>query len=104
MLRRLGLRCLYTRLTPSTTTLSWSCRTRSTRRPRPTSASSPAMISTVSSLRMCMTDLSDHLGGEADDLHEVALAQLPGDGAEDARAARVLLVVDQDEGVAVEAD
>src|SRR5262249_18263561 len=39
-----------------------------------------------------------------DDLGEAGLAQLAGDGAEDARAARVLLGVDQHQGVAVEAD
>src|SRR5262249_8187649 len=46
----------------------------------------------------------DHLGGQADDLQETAVAQLAGHGPEDAGAARVLLVVDQDDGVAVEAD
>ena len=46
----------------------------------------------------------DHLGRQADDLPEFPLAQLAGDGAEDARAARVLFRVDQDHGVAVEPD
>ena len=80
--------------------------------------SSPVITSTWSSLRMCMALISfsrlgrgsesaagsDHLGGQADDLHELAVAELAGDGAEDAGAAGVLLVVDQDDGVAVELD
>src|SRR6185312_15485274 len=48
--------------------------------------------------------ISEHLGGEADDLHEVLLTQLAGDGPEDARSTRVQLVVDDDGGVLVEAD
>src|SRR5215210_5293498 len=46
----------------------------------------------------------EHLRGERDDLHEVAVAQLAGHGAEDARAARVVAVVDQHGGVLVEGD
>src|SRR5919108_1233945 len=46
----------------------------------------------------------EHLRREADDLHEVAVAQLAGDGAEDARAARVVLRVDDHRGVLVEGD
>src|SRR5262249_42179476 len=45
-----------------------------------------------------------HLWSQADDLHEVLLAQLTRDGAEDARPARVRLLVDEDGGVLVEAD
>src|SRR5438105_4961584 len=77
-----------------------------TRRARPRWADSPVSTSTRSSLRMCMVPPtgSDDLGGQADDLQEAAVAQLAGHGAEDARAARVLLVVDQHQGVAVEAD
>src|SRR5437870_1820748 len=102
-LRRLGLTCLYTRLTPSATTLWTEGSTRSTRRARPSSASSPEITCTMSSLRTCIAGPSlDDLGRQADDLGEAALAQLPGHGAEDARAARVLLVVDQHQGVAVE--
>src|SRR5205085_1558783 len=41
---------------------------------------------------------------ERDDSHEVAVAQLAGDGAEDAGAARVVLRVDQHGGVLVEGD
>src|SRR5262249_37822245 len=43
-------------------------------------------------------------GCKADDLHEVLLAQLAGDGPEDARTAGVHLVVDDDGGVLVEPD
>src|SRR3954465_5819361 len=46
----------------------------------------------------------EHLRREADDLHEVAVAQLAGDRAEDARAPRVVLRVDDHGGVLVEGD
>src|SRR3954466_5141655 len=46
----------------------------------------------------------EHLRREADDLHEVAVAQLAGDGAEDARPPRVVLRVDDHRGVLVEGD
>src|SRR5919112_6760165 len=46
----------------------------------------------------------EHLRRETDDLHEVAVAQLAGDGPEDARAPRVVLRVDDDRGVLVEGD
>src|SRR5437763_15935670 len=45
-----------------------------------------------------------NLRGKADDLHEVALAQLAGDRPEDARPARVVRVVDDHGGVLVEGD
>ena len=47
------------------------------------------MTITSSSLRM-RAGISEHLRRERDDLHEVALAQLARDGAEDARPARVV--------------
>src|ERR1035437_9219753 len=47
---------------------------------------------------------SQHLGRERDDLHEVALAQFAGHRPEHARAARVVLVVDDHGGVLVEGD
>ena len=47
---------------------------------------------------------SEHLRSKADDLHEVLLAQLARDRPEDARAARVALVVDDHGGVLVECD
>src|SRR5262245_34644888 len=130
-LRRLGFRCLYTRLTPSTTRRFLSDSTRMTRRARPFSANSPVITSTRSSLRIRMVvipsfpqrsagfipavndrrgkpggswwSFSHDLGGQADDFQEAAVAQLAGHGPEDARAARVLFVVDQHHGVAVEA-
>src|SRR6478672_10299893 len=46
----------------------------------------------------------EHLRGERDDLHVVAVAQLARHGAEDARPARVPLVVDEHGRVLVEAD
>src|SRR5207247_2198988 len=46
----------------------------------------------------------DDLGRQANDLHELAVAQLAGDGPEDPRAAGILLVVDQHDRVAVEFD
>src|SRR5438270_1361482 len=45
-----------------------------------------------------------HLRGQADDLHEVLLAQLARDRAEDAGPARVALVVDDHGRVLVERD
>src|SRR5262249_47771038 len=48
--------------------------------------------------------LLDHFRRQADDAGKAAIAQLAGDGAEDARAARVLLGIDDDHGVAVKAD
>src|SRR3954468_15554464 len=46
----------------------------------------------------------EHLRREADDLHEVAVAQLAGDRAEDARPPRVVLRVDDHGGVLVGGD
>src|ERR1700722_2726664 len=46
----------------------------------------------------------EHLGCERDDFHELPRPQLARHGAEDARADRLVLVVDQHGGVAVEAD
>src|SRR5919202_1033139 len=46
----------------------------------------------------------EHLRREAHDLHEVAVAQLAGDGPEDAGPARVVLRVDDHGGVLVEGD
>src|SRR6266576_4529445 len=45
-----------------------------------------------------------NLRSEADDLHEIPLAQFTGDRPEDARAARVVRVVDDHGGVLVEGD
>src|SRR5712692_1182045 len=46
----------------------------------------------------------ENLRGQADDLHEVALAQLAGDRPEDARASRVVGLSQQHRGVFVEPD
>src|SRR3954454_1284135 len=62
------------------------------------------MTLTVSSLRIFIAMASEDLRREGDDLHEVAVAQLAGHGAEDAGAARVVLGVDQHRGVLVEGD
>src|SRR4051812_18268084 len=94
---------------PSTTTLPTSGRAEST---RPVfGASTPVITCTKSSFFTCMVvtpparPRSDHLGGQADDLQIALVAQLAGDGAEDARAARVLVfLVQQHHRVAVEAD
>src|SRR5512132_2832518 len=48
--------------------------------------------------------ISEHLRGERDDLHEPAVAQLAGHRPEDARAARVVLGVDDHSRVLVEGD
>src|SRR5690606_31818410 len=47
---------------------------------------------------------SEHFGCERDDLHELLGTQFAGHGPEDARADRLVLVVEQHRGVAVEAD
>src|SRR3954447_12953207 len=44
--------------------------------------------------RCCVCATLEHLRGERDDLHVVAIAQLARNGAEDARPARIPLVVD----------
>src|SRR4051795_3409330 len=62
----------------------------------------PEMTITLSSVLIRMA--SEHLRGERDDLHEPAVAQLAGNRPEDARAARVVLGVDDHRGVLVEGD
>src|SRR5438105_873110 len=96
---------------PSTTTLSSSCNTRSTRASVGSCVlpeSSPVVTSTMSPLRMCIgtsasarTNLND-LGRQVRDFHKPLLTQFASDGSENARAARVLFVVDQYQGVAIE--
>src|ERR671915_1369159 len=61
----------------------------------------PEITMTSSSVR---SFISEHLRGKRDDLHEPAVAQLAGHGTEDARAARVVLRVDDHGGVLVEGD
>src|ERR1700677_3131746 len=48
--------------------------------------------------------MSEHLRGERDDAHEALVAQLAADGPEDAGPARLLLVINENRGVLVEAD
>jgi hypothetical protein len=47
---------------------------------------------------------SDNFSRQANDFHELAIAQLAGDRSEDARAPRVLFVIDQHDGVPVKLD
>src|SRR5919107_4337272 len=61
----------------------------------------PEITMTLSSVR---SFISEHLRGERDDLHEPAVAQLARHRAEDARAARVVLGVDDHGRVLVEGD
>src|SRR5258708_7427568 len=66
--------------------------------------SAPAMTTTSSPFLTCNLFItSNHFRRERDNLHEFLLAQLPGDRAEDARPARVVFLVNDDNGVAVEA-
>src|SRR5262249_48188482 len=48
--------------------------------------------------------LLDHFRSQRDDLHELALPKFAGHRPENARSARLLVVVDQHHGVVVEAD
>src|SRR5215210_3768641 len=96
-----GRVCRFCTFTPSTTTRWRTGSTRSTRPVLPRSL--PEMTFTLSSLRIFNAS-SEHLRGERDNLHEVAIAQLPGHGPEDARAARVVGGVEQHGGVLVEGD
>src|ERR1700754_922245 len=62
------------------------------------------MTITSSSRRIFARPMLEHLRREADDLHEVAIAQLACDGPEDAGPARVVLRVDDHGRVLVEGD
>src|SRR5262245_14224718 len=97
-----GRWCFLTMLTCSTTTRPLSVRTWSTlpRLPR----SRPAMTPTVSPRRTWIDCMSEDLGCQRNDLGELPLPQLAGDRPEDPGADRVLVGLDQDDGVAVEAD
>src|SRR5690606_873812 len=61
----------------------------------------PEMTSTVSPL---CTFMSEHLRGQRDDLHELLVAQLAADRAEDAGATRIVVRLDEHGGVLVETD
>src|SRR5215475_12200059 len=83
---------------PSTMTLpSWTTVT-VPRRP----LSRPVMTTTSSPLRILC--ISEHLGCERNDLHELRGSELARHGSENARADRLELVREQHGGVAVEAD
>src|SRR5262245_6948483 len=77
---------------------------RSTLRMRPDLPRSSPEITTTWSFFLKLTAISNHLRSEGDDLHELALPELPRHGAEDARPLGLLLVVDQHRRVLVEAD
>src|SRR5215831_14669880 len=55
-------------------------------------------------LRYLLIRISDHLGRQRHDLHVPLLAQLARDGTEDAGGPGLPLLVDDDDGVLVEAD
>src|SRR4051794_112789 len=61
-------------------------------------------MTTTSSSRRILAAMLEDLRREADDLHEVAVAQLAGHRPEDARPARVVLGVDDHGGILVERD
>src|SRR5829696_2401848 len=61
-------------------------------------------MTTTSSSRRILAAMLEDLRRQADDLHEVAVAQLARDRPEDARAARVVGGVDDHRGVLVEGD
>src|SRR5579859_515590 len=65
--------------------------------------SAPAMTTTSSPFFTCNLFItSNHLRRERDNFHEFLLAQFAGDRAENTRAARVVFLVNDDNGVAVE--
>src|SRR5688572_31222673 len=100
-----GRVCRLMMLMPSTISRFLTGSTLSTRPRFPLSL--PVVTTTVSLRRMgvCSLDIFlEHLWGERYDLHEPALAQLSRHRTEDARADRLVLVVHQDGGVAVETD
>src|SRR5258706_10129179 len=99
------------RLPPSTTTRPAAGITRSTLPSAPRSF--PARTTTRSPRRTRIFPVnvgffffmaSDDFGRERDDLHELLLPQLPSDRPEYAGADRLLVVVDEDRRVVVEAD
>src|SRR5690242_20909902 len=91
--------CFLTRFTPSTMTLPSFGKALMTFPRAPLSL--PAMTTTVSPFLIL---ISEHLRGQADDLHEALVTQLPPDRAEDAGAARVAAVLDDHGSVLVEPD
>src|SRR6202011_3926859 len=108
---RPALVCLFRMFTPRTTTLPSRGRVRSTSPclprslPATTTTGSPGARSSLFSFGwgLFLSKL-EHLRSQGHDLHEVALAQLTRDRAEDARAPGIVLVVDDHGGVVVEPD
>src|SRR5664279_217856 len=112
----LGFTCFLESITPSTRTRPATRSTSSTRPVLPLSR--PAMTFTRSFFlirifsgsgatlcRFAKRDgMSDHLRSERHNLHEALVAQFPGHRAEDARADRLVQVVDEHGGVGVEPD
>src|SRR5574341_494907 len=113
--------CFLTPLMPSITTLLFRGWTRSTLPSLP--LNSPLITRTVSPLVMWSTGcgrrnglgprrlflktrgfMSDHLGRQRYDLHELLVSQLAAHGSKNAGRARLPLVVDQHSRVLVEAD
>src|SRR5262245_9698097 len=96
--------CFLTRFTPSTTT---RCSSRSTWITLPSAPLSlPAITLTVSPFLIFIAcfPISEHLRRQRDDLHEPLVAQLAAHRAEDARAARLAVLPQDDRGVLVELD
>src|SRR5579862_4204412 len=91
--------CLYTRLTPSTITFNPPSTISSTLR-GVFPASSPINTCTMSPLLIFM--VLNYLTCEADDFHELAIAQFAGHRSENTRALGILLVIDEHDRVTVE--
>ena len=67
----------------------------------------PVMTTTLSPFLIFSFSCSwslQHLRRERDNFHEALAAQFAGHRAEDTRADRLILLVDQDDGIAVETD
>src|SRR5438105_409632 len=108
---RPALECRFMMLTPLTTIRPSRGRVRSTSPclprslPATTTTGSPGARSSLFTVGwgLFLSKL-EHLRSQGHDLHEVALAQLTRDRAEDACAPGIVLVVDDHSGVVVEPD
>src|SRR5258707_15839648 len=87
----------FTIFTPWTTRRSSFGSTRRTSPVLPLSL--PEITTTLSPFLIFSFAMSQHLGRERDDLHELLAAQLTSHRPEDARADRLALLVDEDGGV-----
>src|SRR5688572_30011814 len=97
-----GRWCFLARFTPATMTLPRSGMARMTSPSLPLTL--PVHTRTVWPMRIFMPAMSGHLRSQRDDAHELGVAQPAAHRAENAGAARLALVVDEDGGVLVEAD